>query len=419
MENWFTPTEPCALPAARKVLVLAPHPDDEIFGCGGAIALYARQAVPVHVHILTDGGGYAPQAQRAQIRATRQIESRQALAGLGSGIDCEFGTFQDRALLKESGLIAHVVALLEQHRPQLVIAPSPWEIHPDHQACARAAAAAVMLWRRKAQVDVGLMLYEIGSPLRANLLLDITSVWEAKERAMQSFASQLQQQDYLRHIEGLNAYRTYTLPREVRYAEAYHHLSADDLSAMDNGSDPAALARNLAAQAMDRWMESALQSASVHVEDQQRALLAQLEHSAQLELQREHRALQREQENQQHQQEIQRHQQERQHLQQDVQQLQEESRKLQRDIQELQQEIQRLQQDNQQHLQENQRLHLESQHLHQLQQHGLARENLLQQQLLAQERQTQQALDAMQTMHQSRSWRITAPLRKLGGWFRR
>jgi len=374
MESWFAPTQPGALPAARKVLVLAPHPDDEVFGCGGAIALYAQQAVPVHVHILTDGAGYAPQAQRAQIRATRQQESRLALARLGSGIDCDFGPYQDRALLQEGSLIAHMVALLEQHAPGLVIAPSPWEIHPDHQACARAAAAAVALWQRRTQADVGLMLYEIGSPLRPNLLLDITAVWEAKEQAMQSFASQLEQQDYIRHVQGLNSYRTYTLPPAVRYAEAYQHLSGDDLAAMHRAAEDAPAASILAARCMDHWVESALQSASVHAEGLQQALRVQTEHSAALELQRDQRELQHEQQRE--------------------------------------QESLRHQQENQVHLQENLRLHLENQ---QLQQHLVASENALRHQLLAHE----QAAQALQGMHASTSWRITAPLRMLGGWLKR
>ena len=85
MEKWFTPIEASALPAAQKVLVIAPHPDDEIFGCGGAIACYAKSSVPVHVHILTDGAGYAPDAKRSQIREIRNAESTQALATLGAG----------------------------------------------------------------------------------------------------------------------------------------------------------------------------------------------------------------------------------------------------------------------------------------------------------------------------------------------
>lgn len=387
METWFAPIQPGALPAARKVLVLAPHPDDEIFGCGGAVALYARQAVPVHVHILTDGGGYAPNAQRAQIRDTRHEESRRALAHLGAGIDCSFGAYEDRALLKESSLIAHMVALLEQHQPELVIAPSPWEIHPDHQACARAAAAAVNQWRRKAQADVGLMLYEIGSPLKANLLVDITSVWAVKEQAMQSFASQLQQQDYIRHVKGLNSYRTYTLPRAVRYAEAFHYLTADDMAAMDSGTDPAPENRNLAVQYLDRWVESALQSASVHAEGLQQALLAQREHSVQLELQREQRLLQREQEERQHQQ----------------------------DIQRLQQQSQQQARENELQRQEHQRLQRD---IERLQQQVLVSEESWQQQQRAHEQQLTQALQEIQALHASSSWRVTAPLRALRRWLK-
>jgi LmbE family N-acetylglucosaminyl deacetylase len=56
METWFLPTATSPLPPARSVLVLAPHPDDEVFGCGGCAALYARTGAAVQPHILTDGG---------------------------------------------------------------------------------------------------------------------------------------------------------------------------------------------------------------------------------------------------------------------------------------------------------------------------------------------------------------------------
>ena len=37
------------------VLVLAPHPDDEVFGCGGALVQAAKNGIPVRVVVLTDG----------------------------------------------------------------------------------------------------------------------------------------------------------------------------------------------------------------------------------------------------------------------------------------------------------------------------------------------------------------------------
>ncbi|HQQ79461.1 MAG TPA: PIG-L family deacetylase, partial [Thermoanaerobaculia bacterium] len=40
---------------ARRVLVLAPHPDDEVFGCGGALADLASRGATIDVLLVTDG----------------------------------------------------------------------------------------------------------------------------------------------------------------------------------------------------------------------------------------------------------------------------------------------------------------------------------------------------------------------------
>lgn len=293
MEKWYTPTEPAKLPNADKVLVLAPHPDDEVFGCGGSIALYAERSTAIHVHVLTDGAGYAPDQARAAMHATRQNESENALRQLGGGIEHSFASYRDRCLLQESGLIAHFLQLLEQHVPQVVMAPSPWEIHPDHQATARAALAAVLQWMaREPSIAPELMLYEIGSPLQANMLVDITSVWALKEQAMRSFPSQLTHQDYVRHIAGLNAYRTYTLAGNVLQAEAFHHLPAQTLRGMSCANVD--VRQDMVGRCMDRWTESALQSASVYAEDLQRTLVARTQ--AYDQLQQQHHALQHQRE---------------------------------------------------------------------------------------------------------------------------
>ena len=51
--------DPAALP--ERVLVIAPHPDDEVFGCGGMLAHHAAQGATVRVLVLTDGAGGAPE----------------------------------------------------------------------------------------------------------------------------------------------------------------------------------------------------------------------------------------------------------------------------------------------------------------------------------------------------------------------
>ena len=54
-EHDILPYHASPLPEASAVVVFAPHPDDEVFGCGGALALHARAGVSVHVVLLTEG----------------------------------------------------------------------------------------------------------------------------------------------------------------------------------------------------------------------------------------------------------------------------------------------------------------------------------------------------------------------------
>lgn len=231
MEHWLIPYTAAQLPVAERVLVLAPHPDDEIFGCAGAMLGYRQLGAAVHVHVLTDGAGYAPAAQRGQIASVRMAETNAALAILGVA-NATAADFHDRGLSGATHLGAHLAALLEQHQPNVVLAPSPGEIHPDHRALAWALQA---LLQPPSGLRPGclaalhaLMFYEVGALQHPNLLLDISPMWPLKLAAMQCFVSQHEQQDYADQIEGLNRYRSYTLGRAVRYAEAYSlHTAAD------------------------------------------------------------------------------------------------------------------------------------------------------------------------------------------------
>ena len=55
MENDFIPYSPAILGANSRVMVLAPHPDDEVLGCGGALAMHVDAGHHVDVIVLTDG----------------------------------------------------------------------------------------------------------------------------------------------------------------------------------------------------------------------------------------------------------------------------------------------------------------------------------------------------------------------------
>jgi len=220
METLVMPHEAASTIAARSVLVLAPHPDDEAIGCGGAIALHVRDGLPVRVVVVTDGA--------EQGDATRETESRRAAEVLGYG-EPRFLRLPDRGLAYGEDLVRHVGELLGE--ADLVYVPGLQEMHPDHRALALATAEAM----RRRGGDARLLQYEVGVPLMPNLLLDITPVHEQKQAAIACFASQLQVRPYDEYAAALNRFRAYSLPPTVEAAEAFHVTAADALGGLLGG----------------------------------------------------------------------------------------------------------------------------------------------------------------------------------------
>jgi len=208
------------------VLCVAPHPDDETAGCGGMLAFHARAGDPVTVAVLTDGarGSHRRDRDEAYVRL-RQAEAVAALAVLGLPRP-EFLELPDGGLAAVADLRARLAALIRRTGARTVYAPSPFEIHPDHVAAAVAAVGAAA----DAAPDARVLLYEIGVPVPANVLVDITPVAELKFRALRSYASQLAANDFLAKSEGLNRYRTVNVDLPgVAFAEGYAAGRAGEL----------------------------------------------------------------------------------------------------------------------------------------------------------------------------------------------
>ncbi|WP_449369646.1 rhamnan synthesis F family protein [Thiomonas sp.] len=217
MEKNLIPFHVESLAECRSILVIAPHPDDEIFGCGGTVAkLVTESRAKAAALVLTDGAGYAePNVRRA--------ESKRAAPIIGFS-QIEFLNFADRSLEWGEILIRDILQSMRRHQPDTVFAPSFWEVHPDHLA---AAACTFESARRYGQCD--LLLYEIGAPLQPNVLVDITRQAKLKRAAMECFQSQLRLQNYEKQIDSLNTYRTYTLDRQVERVEAFVRYRRIDL----------------------------------------------------------------------------------------------------------------------------------------------------------------------------------------------
>lgn len=212
------------LSSVRSLLIFAPHPDDEVFGCGGLTALALDAGAQVNVVVVSDGAKGGDPAVRA-------LESRRAalvLAGESASAQLQFWCEPDRQVNADQPLVERMRACIARNRPDWVLVPSPHEIHPDHRAVCVAGAEAVAQAIGAGSASK-LVFYEVGQALHATALIDITPVLERKRRAMYCFASQLTQQRYDEHVLALNRYRSFTLGPAVTHVEALQFPPVDEL----------------------------------------------------------------------------------------------------------------------------------------------------------------------------------------------
>ena len=214
--------DPAQLP--RRVLVVAPHPDDEVFGCGGMLAFHAGEQAEVRIVVVSDGVAGDPDGSADDIRQTRIAESRAAAEALGLGekADYRFLEIPDGAVGERGDLAQLLSRELDDFAPELVYGPSPQELHPDHRASARALLSALA-----AGPERRVFLYGVNSQVAAGILFDTTPVSEKKAAAIGCLASQLRYHDLVKKSQAFDRSRTVNIEDPaVDQVEGFADLSS-------------------------------------------------------------------------------------------------------------------------------------------------------------------------------------------------
>src|SRR6476646_2924178 len=122
--------------SAARILALAAHPDDEVLAAGGTLALNAATAEAIRIWVATDGGRQEGAEPGEAYGGKRREESRDAARSLGLEAPA-FGSLPDRELASRfEDLRSEIGSLIADFQPDLILCPSPVEIHPDHRALA-------------------------------------------------------------------------------------------------------------------------------------------------------------------------------------------------------------------------------------------------------------------------------------------
>lgn len=201
-----------------NVLVIAPHPDDETLGCGGAILLHRQQGDRVTVVFLTSGELGLKQISSQEAWAVREEEARLAANVLGIERTV-FLRCPDWFVGDHMEAAGHALRpILAEEKPDLIYLPHPLEWHPDHKAAFPVLQSA---FGGGPIEPPELRLYEVWTPLAEyDHVEDITAVMPRKLEAVRCYASQIGELHYDRAVEGLNRYRGEMAARKP-YAEVF------------------------------------------------------------------------------------------------------------------------------------------------------------------------------------------------------
>jgi LmbE family N-acetylglucosaminyl deacetylase len=128
---------------ARKILVVAPHPDDETLGCGGLISLLAQNDSAFYIIFVTDGSASHRNSSNwsaARLAAQREQEAGHALACLGIENAPRLFLRLPDANMPAPGTsawdsaVAIVSDILQRFAPDLLLLPWRRDPHCDHRA---------------------------------------------------------------------------------------------------------------------------------------------------------------------------------------------------------------------------------------------------------------------------------------------
>ncbi|MFH1134183.1 MAG: PIG-L deacetylase family protein [Nanoarchaeota archaeon] len=177
-----------------SVMVICAHSDDQIFGCGGTIAKYAREGSAIHTLIFSFGEGSHPWLLPRHTAEMRVKEAHQANALIGgkslSFLGIKEGDFNEPAEQKRAK--RYLAAQIREKKPAMIFTHSPSDPHPNHRSVYQLVLDVV----DKARKPVDVYSFDVWNPVKIwerhnpRLVVDISGTFATKIKALRLFKSQ-------------------------------------------------------------------------------------------------------------------------------------------------------------------------------------------------------------------------------------
>ena len=226
-------------------MVVVAHPDDADWGCSGSVAHWAQQGSKVIYVICTDGSKGSDDPEMTPDRRIRTRKAEHEAAGRVLGLHkVVFLDYEDAMLEPSLDLRRDLVRQIRRYKPDTLICGSPVRTfdgtgylgHPDHQASAEAALAAVFPAARDRLtfpelLEEGLDPHKVSTVLimqpsvEANRWVDVTATMDIALEALMQHVSQIDPEGAERNMRYWRKRIGKTIG--VEYAEAFRAFQLD------------------------------------------------------------------------------------------------------------------------------------------------------------------------------------------------
>ena len=198
-----------------KIIVIAPHPDDEVLGPGGTLLRRKAEGAIIAwliVTTITADTGWSEEKIRQRADEIKRVTS---LFGFDSVFELNFQATQlDRSSMGD--LVTGISNVFKKFEPEEVFVPHPADVHTDHRLVYDAAASCtkwfrhpsvkrVLAYETLSETDFGL---GTNQGFRPNVFVNIEPYLADKLRAMDIYASELGEFPFPRSHEAIQALAT-------------------------------------------------------------------------------------------------------------------------------------------------------------------------------------------------------------------
>lgn len=176
----------------NNILILAPHVDDDVIGCGGAILKCLKEGKNIYIAYLTDGKKRGSKNNEDDIIKERRQEAFSIAKKVGINEDNLYFLNGEDGDLINSDIKNDLLNIVANIKPDTIFMPCLLDTHADHYSVTH-KLFEIYDESKELLEEVNLFLYEAQSPLTfeyANVFLDITDEFSLKKELTQMYPSQ-------------------------------------------------------------------------------------------------------------------------------------------------------------------------------------------------------------------------------------